>query len=398
MKKISLAVLAFFFHILGTSAQNDTSAYKSRKLKLEEVNFISAYYSQDGNNSAVTGGIGTEKLADYANTVELKMVKTGPNGKIQNYLLALGIDYYTSASSDKIDPSTISSASSHDGHFYPSLTWTEKDTKNNTLGFTGSCSVESDYTSTGIGAHYSKSSKDNNREFAVHLQSYFDWWKVIYPVELRPPNGRFSGHDGPANVHKPRDSYSASFSFSQIINTRLQLSVLLDLIEQRGLLATDYQRVYFTDSSERIEKLPGKRFKLPIGLRVNYFLGDRYILRGYYRYYQDDWGIDAHTANLEVAIKINPFISLSPFYRYYIQTAADYFAPYRANSPEQSFYTSDYDLSAFASHFFGSGIRLTPVKGILGIAHWNMMEIRYGHYLRTTGLHSNIITLNAQFK
>ena len=32
-----------------------------------EANFLSSYYNQDGNNSPVTGGVGTESLTDFAN-------------------------------------------------------------------------------------------------------------------------------------------------------------------------------------------------------------------------------------------------------------------------------------------------------------------------------------------
>jgi hypothetical protein len=39
------------------------------------------------------------------------------------------MDYYSSASSDKIDPRSVSSASMSDLHFYPSLSWSRKDDK-----------------------------------------------------------------------------------------------------------------------------------------------------------------------------------------------------------------------------------------------------------------------------
>ena len=76
MKRIFItgfALLALF----QTRAQNvptDSTAYKSRKLKLEEVNLVSSYYKQDGNNSAVTGGIGSEHLTDIANTIDVKLM------------------------------------------------------------------------------------------------------------------------------------------------------------------------------------------------------------------------------------------------------------------------------------------------------------------------------------
>ncbi len=406
MKKLSLAVIGFFFQLFSVFAQTnntDSAAYKPRKLSIEEVNLVSGYYHQDGNNSAVTGGIGTENLTDIANNLDLILVKTDKHNRLYTWTAEIGIDHYTSASSDNIDPHTISGPSSHDTRIYPSVSWAEKDTRGNTFGLAASYSTEFDYKSYGIGANYARTSKDNNREFSVHLQSYFDRWTVIYPIELRPPGGGFSGHGGSRkdpvpDTYKPRDSYSASFAYSQVINKRLQVAVLLDLIYQQGLLATDYQRVYFTDNTERIENLPDNRFKLPIGIRANYFIDERVILRAYYRYYQDDWGIQAHTASLELPIKLSAFTSISPFYRFYAQTAADYFAPYGTHLPSETFYTSDYDLSKFTSQFFGAGIRFAPEAGILHILHWSALELRYGHYLRSTGLHSDIISLNATFK
>jgi hypothetical protein len=146
-----------------------------------------------------------------------------------------------------------------------------------------------------------------------------------------------------------------------------------------------------------VEKLPSQRFKLPIGLRLNYFLGDRVILRAYYRYYMDNWGVKSHTASLEVPIKITPFFSISPFYRYYIQTASKYFAPYGAHTPADEYFTSNYALSAFSGHYFGTGIRLAPPGGILK-THLGTLELRYGHYAETTNLVSNLIALNLTFK
>ncbi len=79
MKRISLVALGMYVSILSAFSQftttEDSSLYKSRKLNLDEVNFISGYYHQNGNNSAVTGGIGTEKLTDFANTIDLKLSK-----------------------------------------------------------------------------------------------------------------------------------------------------------------------------------------------------------------------------------------------------------------------------------------------------------------------------------
>ncbi|AYL99118.1 DUF3570 domain-containing protein [Mucilaginibacter celer] len=407
MRKIYLGVLALYLGILSSHAQigktvvKDTSNYESRRLKIDEINFVSAYYHQDGNNSAVTGGIGTEKLTDFANTFDLQLSKYSASGKKHTFLFELGIDHYTSASSDKIDPNTISSASMSDNRIYPSLNWTVSNEKTgNAFGITGSYSHEFDYQSVGGGVNLTRVSKNKNTQFDFKAQVFLDKWKVILPVELRPP-GYGSGSDredhSPVD-HKPRNSYSTSFSISQVIDTKLQALFIVEPSWQHGLLATKYQRDYFTDGSERVENLPGDRYKLPVAVRFNYFPGDHFIIRTFYRYYLDNWGIRAHTAEIEVPVKLTAFVSVSPFYRYNNQTGTRYFAPYGQHNPADNYYTSDYDLSTLHSNFIGANLRLAPPKGVFGWQHLNTLELRYGHYMRSTGLNSNIITLAMKFK
>lgn len=403
MRKIYLHVLFMYFGILSTYAQTrpepakaDSSKYQSRKLKVDEINLVSAYYHQNGNNSAVTGGIGTEKLSDFANTIDLQMSKFNKRGKKNTFLFELGVDHYTSASSDKIDPSTISSASSADTRIYPSLNWTHSNEETgNSFGFTGSYSTEFDYQSMGAAFNLTRLSKDKNTQFDFKLQAFLDQWTVILPIELRTAN---TGRGGEQYDTAPRNSFSASFSLSQVINQKFQASLILEPSYQKGLLATKYQRDYFTDGSMRAETLPDKRYKLPIGLRMNYFLDDRFVIRTFYRYYMDNWGIRAHTAELEIPVKINSFFSISPFYRYNNQVGTKYFAPYGQHSPSDQYFTSDYDLSTLTSDFYGAGIRFAPPKGVFGWQRLNMLELRYGHYSRSTSLVSNIVSLNLKFK
>jgi hypothetical protein len=395
MKYISLGILSFYLSILSLFGQSKVSsdtiaAYQSRKLKFEEVNFVSSYYHQDGYNSAVTGGIGTENLTDFSNILEVSFSKFDRKSRINNFTLEVGLDGYSSASSDKIDPNTISSASYSDIRVYPSLSWSIQNPKSGwTFGVVGSFSSEFDYTSIGGGINIVKASANRNREIGLKLQAFFDTWTVIYPFELRATMT--------SEGQQPRNSFNAGLSLMQVINKNLDVMLLVEPAYQHGLLATKYQRVYFTDYSLQAENLPGKRYKLPIGLRANYFLGDKAIIRALYRYYIDDWGIKANTLDLEAPIKFTPFLSLSPFYRFYTQTAADYFASYARHEVTNSFFTSDYDLSDFSSNFFGLGIRLAPPKGVL-FQRLSAFELRYGHYIRTTGLSSNILTLNLKFK
>jgi hypothetical protein len=94
---------------------------------------------------------------------------------------------------------------------------------------------------------------------------------------------------------------------AQVVNKRMQVLLTVDPAYQAGLLATKYQRVYFTDGTVKSEELPDTRFKLPIGARLNYFAGNKVVIRTFYRYYQDNWGVKAHTFELETPIKMTPF-------------------------------------------------------------------------------------------
>jgi len=400
MRKICLTVVGLYLGLLSAfsqTTQKDTAAYKTRKLKVEEINLVSSYYNQDGDHAAVTGGTGSQQLNNWSGSIDVKLGKTDRKNRKHSFVFDVGVDHYTSASSDKIDPKTISSASRNDTRVYPSATWSvENEAKGTTFGTGLSYSKECDYTSHGGFLSFAQKTKDRSGEFAIKAQVYLDDVKLIRPMELRN-SGPIPG-DGDNNGHAPRNSYSSSLSYVQIIDQRLQVMFLLDLIYQKGYLGLPFYRVYFNDNSVHIEHLPDTRFKIPIGFRANYFLGDKLVLRSFYRYYQDDWGLKAHTFDLEAAVKLTPFFSITPFYRFYTQQAVDYFAAYQAHTAVDTYFTSNYDLSAFDSHFLGAGIRLAPPKGVLGNPHFNMIEVRYGHYNRTNNMNSNIVSMNLRFK
>lgn len=384
------ALLALFQLKAQQQPTDSTSTYKSTKLTLDEINLVSSYYKQDGNHSAVEGGIGTQELTDLSNTLDVKLTKYGSTGKKHSFGLEVGIDHYTSASSDKIDPSTVSSASYGDNRFYPSLSYAwEDEEKGKAITAGVSSSTEFDYQSFGANIGYSKKTKDKSGEFSAKFQTYLDQIKLITPIELRTSGGYATDN---------RNTYAFSLGYSQIVNKSFQVMFMADVISQQGYLGLPFHRVYFTDGSVHQEKLPDSRLKIPIGVRASYFLGDNFIIRAYYRYYSDDWKLTAHTFDLEVPVKLSSFVSVSPFYRFYSQQGAKYFKAYAQHTDSDEFYTSNYDLSTFDSNFIGAGIRLTPPKGIFGWSHFNMLEIRYGHYSRTDGLSSNIISLNIRYK
>lgn len=396
MKKIVISIWTLF-GFLSANAQENTNTAPSKKLSFDEANLVSSYYHQDGNNSAVTGGTGSEKLTDLSNTIDVTMVKYDSKQRKNKFNLSVGVDHYTSASSDMIDLKANSSASHADTRIYPSLQWSrENESKGSTIFAGLSFSTEFDYQSYGANIGFAQKTANRMGEFTAKFQTYLDQVKLIAPIELRTGNSTGREHENYGT--SGRNTFALSLAYSQIINQNFQVEFLTDAVQQTGFLSLPFHRVYFTDGSVHQETLPDKRFKLPLGVRANYFLGDRFIFRTYYRYYTDSWGIRSNTFNIETPVKISPFVSVSPFYRYYSQKGTKYFAPYEQHTAFDDYYTSNYDLSTFNSNFYGAGIRLSPKNGLFGVERLNMLEIRYGHYTKSVGMSSDIISLNLRFK
>ena len=386
---LSILILGFSQFIFS-----QTDEYKMKANTKEiEIDFLSGYYQQDGNNGAVQGGIGTEELTDISNIIVVKI----PLDSINSLTVTAGADYYTSASTDAIDDN-VSSASSKDVRAYTSLTYQRKNLKKGqTLGAKLGISTEYDYFSFHGGLSYAKEFNEGNSELSINGQVFIDNWDLIYPRELR------------GNVSLPsagRQSYNLQVRYAQVINKRLQMLVSLDAIYMEGLLSTPFHRVYFADQdTPDIERLPNSRLKLPLGVRLNYFPFDNFVIRSYYRFYWDDFGIQAHTMSVETPIKLGEAITISPFYRYNSQTASDYFAPYEVHNSTDAFYSSDYDLSDLSSHKFGMGFKYAPVYGIgrakvpfsKKLFMFNSAEIRSAYYKRSTGLNAYIVSLDLSF-
>jgi len=418
-------------HAFSQAPSPDSAGYKPKKLKLDEVNFVTSYYDQTADKSAVMGGDpgpkGIANVTDFASGLDLTFIGFDHKQRKNTLAMGLGIDYHTAASQAYVDSN--GTAKDDGTRIYPTLSWTrENDQKGTSFGLGAYYSAEHGYYhSFGLNGSVSKKNKTNG-EFSLKIVGFFDKINMIYPSEFYPVDSvksapvtdsivyrtSASGHTtayiyrngqqvGETKSHKqetptkPRNTFTASLSFSQIINQRMQGSVEMDLVYQTGYLGLPFHRVFYNTGKDTIENLPSQRFKIPIGFRLNYFLGDNIILRSYYRFYADSWGLVSNTFNLEVPVKITPFVSISPFYRLYMQSAARYFAPYKEHSEEEQYFTSNYALASFTSNLLGAGIRLAPPKGIL-MNGLSVLELRYSHYMQTTDLNANIISLNLTFR
>ncbi len=301
-------VTLFLITSVFTFAQvNDTTkVFKKRVLESTEIDFLSSYYNQDGTHAAVSGGVGTEKLSDFASNIIVAV----PLNDDDVLTFDVGLSAYTSASSSNVNPfmggsSSYTTSSGASGHSTSTTTtvagtpvygtpWQASSgaSKGGTLAAINanyahssndrnfiwnadmSLSSEFNYSSFGIGGGVTKLFNDKNTEISVKSNLYLDNWKIIYPTELKEYNlygkdfqmySYFSGvtildqNGNTTTAYLPttfkpwtstkRNSYSGSISLSQILSKRSQISIFMDVLQQQGMLSTPYQRVYFADKA-----------------------------------------------------------------------------------------------------------------------------------------------------
>ena len=430
IKNYSFLLLLIF---IGSScfAQDEpapSQAYKKKVLEKTEIEFLSSYYVQEGDNAAVSGGIGDEHLTDITPTIVVSV----PLNEDDILTVDAGISAYTSASSSNIDPfdgnnpanpfQASSGASSSDVWAGVDATYSHSsDDRNNIWTAKLSGATEFDYFSIGFGGSYTRLFNEKNTEISINTNIFLDTWKLIYPIELRGNSGNFNLNrytiTGNSNYNpqftefkdKKRNSYALGASFSQILSKKLQILISLDLVKQEGVLSMPFQRVYFKDIpdsfiqefhlADDVERLPSSRNKLAIGANLNYYINEFLVLRTHYRYYTDDWGIKSHTAKIELPIKIGHGFTIYPSYRYYDQTQADYFAPYNEHLSTEKYYTSDYDLSEFNANQYGIGVNYTDIFTKFHIWTFGMksIDLEYNKYDRNTSFNANIIAVSFKF-
>lgn len=434
LKKQILFLLILCTTISWAQQAQDDLVYKKRVLETPEIDFLSSYYTQDGDNAAVSGGIGTEKLTDATATVVISI----PLSDDDLLVIDAGVSAYSSASSSNVNPfdggspgdAFVASSGASGADVWSNITGVyshSSDDRNTIWSGKVSVSVEYDYFSLGFGGSFTKLFNEKNTELSISANAYLDSWSIITPVELRGPSGGGDDDDdfninnftitgnpnyNPNFVPLPtdtRNSYSVGLGFSQILSKKLQGSLALDVVQQDGLLSTPFQRVYFSDVEDSfienfqladdIERLPDTRFKVAIGGRLNYYLNEVVTVRSFYRYYFDDWGITSHTASIEVPIKLGSKFTIYPSYRYYQQTAADYFAPNNQLLSTSEFYTSDFDLSTYSANQFGFGVSYTDIftKARLWKIGLKSIDVKFYQYDRDTTFSSSIITAGFKF-
>jgi Protein of unknown function (DUF3570) len=344
-----------------------------------DVDFLLNYYTQDGDHSPVTGGIGTEAM-DVVSALILVDQRVGDTWSLS---YKVGVDSISSASVDNID-FNVSSASRLDARTFTQVTGI-KQAGENTYRLVGGFSTEYDYKSASLGAGWSRTFHDANTTLSIDLRRYADTVKLI-------------DIDGVDRGDADRDTTDLSIGLTQILGRKTLLTAELFVSEGSGYLATPFHEVILSTPpspnfpmGRRVqERLPDSRSRRALGLGLNHAFSERVVLRSSYRFYDDDWGIRAHTIELEPHF-LAPWARdtwIYPILRWHTQTAADWYGEPMTFTGDERYYTVDPDLSDLTSRKWGIGSRigLDPSSRQGWRAHLRYVEGRFTLYSRDDGL------------
>ena len=166
---------------------------------------------------------------------------------------------------------------------------------------------------------------------------------------------------GDKEFDEPVDRRSYRLGLSQIVTPKLMLGLAYETITDEGFLNNPYRSVRYLDADNpagyayQAEIYPRTRTSNAASLNASYFLPYRAAVHGEYRWFTDTWGIDANTVRVGYTHPLGSRWVLEGGYRWYDQSAADFYSDLFPREDFQNFLARDKELSTFTSQMLSIG-------------------------------------------
>lgn len=166
---------------------------------------------------------------------------------------------------------------------------------------------------------------------------------------------------GDEAFEEPIDRSTWRLGLSQIVTPRLMMGANYELVTDEGFLNNPYRSVRYVDGESATgyawqpEAYPRTRTSSAASLNARYFLPYRAAVHGEYRWFTDTWGIDASTVRVGYTHPWGARWIFEAGYRWYDQSAADFYSDLFPRQDAQNFLARDKELSSFTSHMVSVG-------------------------------------------
>jgi len=179
--------------------------------------------------------------------------------------------------------------------------------------------------------------------------------------------------NGDATFAEDADRQRFRVDLSQILTQSLVVSLNYEGVTDDGFLNNPYRQVRFLDPdaargfSYEPELYPGTRTSNAIAARALYYLPWRAAVRGEFRRYSDTWDLEAWNVEMGYVHPLPHGFTADVRYRYYDQTAAEFYSDLFSAAESQNFRARDKELATFVSHTFGGGVSYAFQAGFLPV-------------------------------
>jgi hypothetical protein len=243
------------------------------------------------------------------------------------------------------------------------------------LNVGASASNEYDYTHLGLNARIARDFNQRNTTLSAGLAIARDDISPVggTPDPLAPmrladrddDDGEGEG-GGLGRGSESKDVLDVVFGVTQVLSRDLIVQANYSYSDSSGYLNDPYKVLSVVDGVTgivvpftlppgiagpshlyRYENRPGDRSKHSLYTRAKYYMGGK-VLDASYRYMTDDWEIDSHTLDLRYRWPLGERSYIEPHFRYYTQTAAEFYSLDLIDGEPLPEYTSaDYRLGDF---------------------------------------------------
>ncbi|MFK8082276.1 MAG: DUF3570 domain-containing protein [Granulosicoccus sp.] len=246
-------------------------------------------------------------------------------------------------------------------------------TRQHQFSFGAVISTESDYESMGGSIGLKRESLSKNTAIDIGFATTFDTVSRSYaigtPAPLSNTENNRSFSDG------ERSTTDLALGVTQVLNRQTLAQLTVTFSQSEGYLTDPYKVISVANDQNRVfetyyESRPESRQRTSAYAKlVHQIKNTRHAVHLGYRLYQDDWGIQSNTLDVKYRHQLTPRHYLEPHFRFYTQTAADFYQRkldvdevQRVILPADGFASADYRLDAMNSMTIGAkyGYSLTP--------------------------------------
>ena len=245
----------------------------------------------------------------------------------------------------------------------------------------GGFHLEEPYRSWDVGAAITHSFADDNAVIAASINQYFDWLDTFDIIGTRL-------------ARAGRSSTNLNLGITQLLSSTTVGHLDYGVTLQNGTLGNTWNAVPLATGVFGDERLPGFRQRHAFVGRLAQWLPWRGALHLYYRFYVDDWGLLAHTAEAELYQRVGALLWLRATYRVHQQNGVSFFTT--AAAATATLRTADSDLAPFIAQTFGGtlGIDLPMIPRLRMLS----ADVSYDRYVRTNNLHVDIVSVGLSFR